>query len=415
MKRKSLLLTLLSVVLFGLTACSSDSESENNLTTDGHKLQFKVDVPEHIKDLYDATLSFTEKNSKRSSTVNVEVDANHTFTTQLKSGLYDFKFVAKAKVDDKENTFTGYLQNEQVNQPANFELTAYAFVDQADFVIEEIFYRGNVYPGTKKTYIGDQYIKITNNSDQTLYADGLAIAESKFTSSLMYTLSPDIREEAVTIQAIYAIPGNGKEHPVKPGESLILTDKAINHIEGFGEEKGNPNSFDLSNADFEWYDETDGATTTDIDNPNVPNLDKIYSYTKTIWILSMQGNRSYFLVRMPKDVSKAKFLAEYKYDYSFRMPNIDRDVKQSEYKVPNSWVVDAVNLAAPDKDSWNIISPTLDAGRTFCGENSKDPASFGTSVRRKVAYTNENGRKVLQDTNNSTDDFEGTVQPSIAQ
>ena len=415
MKKNRLLFPLLSLLLLGFAACSSDKHEQTDLTAGGHELQFQLELPTQVKSLSQAKLSYTEKNSQRSGSLSVDIDEHFRFVSQLKSGLYDFKFEAQAQTEEGSTTYTGYLQNQSIQQASKLQLQVYAFVEQADFVIEELFYRGTTYPGTQKSYIGDQYIKITNNSDEVLYADGLALAESEFTSSMKYnSLNPDIREQAVTIQALYAIPGTGKDHPVKPGESLIIADRAMNHQVGAEGEEGNPNSFDLSQADFEWYDETEGAGISDTDNPLVPNLDKIYSYTRTIWILSMQGNRSYLLVRLPQEVDKQKFLSEYKYEYSYRIPKVDRDLKKSSYQVPNAWVVDAVNLAAPDKDAWNIISPKLDAGRTFCGINSKDPAAFGTVVRRKVAYTNAHGRAVLQDTNNSSDDFEGTLKPSLA-
>ena len=71
---------------------------------------------------------------------------------------------------------------------------------------------------------------------------------------------------------MYAIPGNGKDYPVQPGKSLLICDKAIDHREA------NSNSFDLSNADFEWYDDSD--KNPDIDNPQVTNLDKSIAIQK---------------------------------------------------------------------------------------------------------------------------------------
>ena len=48
--------------------------------------------------------------------------------------------------------------------------TTVAAMKSDDFVIEEIFYTGTETP-EGMPYYGDQYMKITNNSDRTLYAD----------------------------------------------------------------------------------------------------------------------------------------------------------------------------------------------------------------------------------------------------
>ena len=54
-----------------------------------------------------------------------------------------------------------------------------------DFVIAEIFIPGT-YNEAGKQYNGDQYVRIYNNSDKVLYADGLIFMESQFSTTLKY-------------------------------------------------------------------------------------------------------------------------------------------------------------------------------------------------------------------------------------
>ena len=105
-------------------------------------------------------------------------------------------------------------------------------------------------------------------------------------------------------------------------------------------------------------------------------------------------------------VSKEEYLTSYKYDYSYNTSN------RSAYKIPNKWIVDAVNLSQKKDFAWIITSPQLDAGWTYCSENRDDKTRYGLAVRRKVA-PEANGRKYLKDTNNSSDDFEPRVKPSL--
>ena len=82
------------------------------------------------------------------------------------------------------------------------------------------------------------------------------------------------------------------------------------------------------------------------------------------------------------------------------------------YRVPNSWVVDVVNCSVESEYQWNVTSPALDMGWTYCGHVDQDKTRYFKAVRRKVLYLREDGTPVLQDTNNSTADFNAEVTPS---
>ena len=135
-----------------------------------------------------------------------------------------------------------------------------------EFVIEEIYFTGTALPetGSPDKYQGDQYIKIRNNTDEDLYADGmLLILQSSVLSNMEGEIpaAVDFREEYCAGQAFYAIPGSGRDVPVKAGESLIIVNNAQNHLES------NPDSWDATTADFEWYDESSNENFLDTDQP----------------------------------------------------------------------------------------------------------------------------------------------------
>lgn len=410
MKQRQLLPLFLFTLLLAMVGCS-DNDSNTEVTQSGHLVNTKVNLPEEFKQakLYDTKISAFEINSRRTTNYDVELQENNLFIAHLKSGLYNLSFEAKAKLDGKERILKGYLENTTINKDTSIEFNVLPLPTERNFVIEEIFYTGSLYPNSKRGYLGDQYFKITNNSDETLYADGLTIAESGFATNMYQDITPNRMTEEFAVQALYAVPGSGKDHPVLPGESIIICDKAINHKEV------NPNSFDFSNADFEWFDESSNPKIQDTDNPEVPNLDKIYSYTLTIWILNMQGNRAYAILRMGKD--KETFLAENQKEYSFIYDTGDSqiNIKRKAYFVPNEWIIDAVNISTQDEHEWIVTDSSLDASYTYCGNDSNDPNRSGKSVRRKVAYQEADGRRVLQDTNNSKEDFIPTATPSVAE
>ena len=395
----SYVLVFMLFICAGFIACTDDDKvkiTEFTLT---------LTEPEDLNVTSISDLHVTFKNvNPGKQTTNTMTGTTGKIT--LNEGLYNITVEGKMNyiVDEKtvEGQVKGYKESVNlVGTTSADNIKLFLFNSKADFVIEEVYFAGSTTPEGKQ-YLADQYIKIYNNSDSVLYADGLVILESAFKTSQKYDYTPDIMSRAMAVQCVYAIPGNGKDYPVQPGKSLLICDKAIDHREA------NSNSFDLSNADFEWYDDSD--KNPDIDNPQVTNLDKIYSSSLTTWSLHNQGLCAYAIARL--QVNKETFLKDYRYhaDYIFINPmTIDR------YKVPNSWIIDAVNISNKAQYAWNVVDASLDTGFTYCGEVASDKNRYNKSVRRKVLSTTPDGRKILKDTNNSTEDFEAKATPSLKQ
>lgn len=345
---------------------------------------------------------------------NVTTGRVETFTSRndvkLKPGLYDVTYNAVITVvDDKGKTVTRNLQAfaqgvEISAENSTINLNTYVYVPTDDFIISEIFFAGTLRP-TGNQYYGDDYIKIYNNTDHVLYADGLTFLESKFLTTQKYNYRPNVMASAFTVQAIYTIPGSGTDYPVMPGEELILCDTGIDH------RVANENSFDLSNADFEWFDVSTSPSHLDIDSPTMPNLDKWYCYTQSFFLLHNRGFKAWALARIPID--KEEYLAQYMYRYNYEVivEAGTYPMSQQAYKIPNEWIVDAVNCSVESEYAWNVVHSSLDRGYAYCGTMDHDKTRYFHSVRRKMLYL-KNGRPVLKDTNNSSVDFNSQVIPS---
>ena len=333
---------------------------------------------------------------------NVSTGRTTTFSSRqdlkLTVGLYDVTYEAEVLLADSLHHVTAYTQSVEVTaNRQEINLQAFESLVNDDFIISEIFFSGTLQPSGNQ-YYGDDYVKIYNNTDHVLYADGLTLVESQFLTTQKYNYTPDIMDQAMTVQAIYTIPGSGKDHPVQPGEELILADTGIDH------RVANPNSFDLSKADFEWYDVSSQPAHMDIDSPTVPNLDKWYCYTLSFFVLHNRGFRAYALARIPID--KEEYLKNYRYtyDYTIIVEAGTFPMSRTAYKLPNKWIVDAVNCSVAAKYVWNVTTPSLDRGWTYCGTVDKDKTRYFHSVRRKMLYLKD-GKPYLQDTNNSSADF----------
>ena len=275
---------------------------------------------------------------------------------------------------------------------------------EAGMVIEEIFFTSSTFSGTQRPYTDDQYLILTNNSDHLIYADSLAIVESKFQSDMQWELTPNLMKDAITVSWIYLIPGNGTSVPVEAGKSLLIALNAKDHT------AVNSNSFDLSGAQFEFFDVSPNAEFLDEDNPAAANLTKWYSDLWSYTMLNNKGTKSYGLVRMHSDYSSFIQNNYYNYTYVVNAAWGTYESSGNGYYIPNAWVIDWVNLAISNEWAWNVASPSLDSGWTYCAETSSDKSRYGLSVIRK---RDASGR--LVDTNNSTSDFLPRQKPSLAQ
>ena len=274
-------------------------------------------------------------------------------------------------------------------------------VGSKGFVISEIFFTGTTTPQGKQ-YSDDQYIKVGNNSDQTLYLDGYALAESAFLSTNKQDYTPNIMADTTTIDAIYAFPGSGTDYPVAPGEEVLIAVNAINHKEI------NPKSFDLSKAKFEFYDESSNPSFQDSDNPNVDNMVNWYDYSRTYWAMHNRGFKSYLLAK--PEVGKDDYVSNFKYTYTwtFTFGGKSYPMDGDGYKLPNAWIVDAVGLSIASDWEWNVLAPTLDAGWAHCGSVDHDKSRYGLAVIRKKS---DSGK--WMDSNNSTEDFLSDAEASM--
>ncbi len=344
------------------------------------------------------------------------------FTFGSPSGFYDATIEISVPLegsvtdDSAANNATtlslrAYIRGIAITQQAGMQ-TLYAAAspvhgENHDFVFAELSTAGTQTP-QGKNYIGDTYFVLYNNTADTLYADGVVLLESKLKNSQKFeSLTPDFIPDYFGADAIYRIPGSGREHPVAPGGTVLIADNAQDH------RVANSNSYDLSSADFEWYDQSSSATVTDIDNPDVPNMDKVYCYTATIWTPNRQGNTSFALARFPEGLTDSAFLTDYRQDYDYRLITSAGtfDMSNACYIVPNEWILDCVNTCPRTAYQWLVVAADLDAGRSYVGEIGSDPTRFGKCVRRRFLEEDgevvrlPNGRPQLQDWNNSTLDM----------
>ncbi|MBB6275397.1 DUF4876 domain-containing protein [Porphyromonas circumdentaria] len=410
--KKQILFLLAAVGLLAISSCHKEAPLQKSKVTVSVTLQSF----EKSYTLEDSQLTFNEVNTGQKLQFNFP---QGTSQAEVPFGLYNIDAKGKAKYTANGQEVTtpvvGSSKNVTINTATSQISLELVFaevpvVEEGDIrslVISEIFPSGTLTPNGDK-YIGDQYFRIYNNSDKVVYADSLLILESSFNTILVQKIEPKLTETCFPVQAVYMIPGTGKDVAIQPGRYLTICDQANNH------KSINSNSLDLSKADFEWYDETPAnSRVKDVDNPAVPNLEKIYCYTRTIWSLHDRGGSSYAIAKMK--TSKEDYLSNYEADYiwKFDMPDgTVREIEKKTYYIPTEWIIDGVNMSIKTLDKWLVMPTALDRGFTYVSTINMDPERYGKAVVRKIGET-QKGIVQMLDTNNSTNDFTPQAKPSL--
>ena len=408
--KKTVFLSIMMMLSIGLfmTSCSSDDKTPVVPLT-----SLTLEIPSNLENAVLTNASAIVTNVQTQKVVNVANDQflknGNNYQLQLNNleeGTYNVAM--KGHLDFTLNGVAGQkdfeVKSDNVSiseKSSSLKLTVSTFTAQGGFVISEIFFTGTS-TAEGGSYSGDQYIRITNNSDVTLYADSIAVLESAFLTTQKQDYTPDIMSTDFSVQACYMIPGTGKSVPVEPGASLTLAVNAINH------KAEQPNSIDLSGADFEFYDESSNANFTD-PNGTAPDLDKWYCYTATIYQFHSRGFNSMAIAKMK--TTKEDWLQNNVYDakYLFVFGDFSKEMtKKGIYKVPNAWILDGVNLSVESVREWNVLDASIDAGWTYCGKVDRDETRFNKSVIRK-----QDAKGKYIDTNNSTNDFTPEAPASL--
>ncbi len=312
-----------------------------------------------------------------------DVKQASSLSIELEEGIYDLDLSNDQLLSKK--VYTGALNDLAVK---GFEMTCSIVLSEAYFsnswLISEVHYTANE-TDSGFPYLQDGYIELYNNTDRTLYADGLCFSRTYMLTTEDYNIWSSHKGVSVPFY-ILEVPGKGQDYPVKSGGKLLIAVSAINH-----HMVNKASKYDLSQADFEMYSENNMG---DIDNAEVRNMNLFYIETSFTPMMLTPGE-AYFIFRPTGGQTLKEYLA-------------GKAVKEREnngeyvnsFAIPDKDIIDAVQISVSDSEiSQKVLPAYLDAGYTYCRIGAYNFVS-----KRKV-LRKEGGRLILQDTNNSAEDF----------
>lgn len=377
---------LLLVLILALASCS---ESEDQ----SYSVHIQLLPPDGYTALPYEEMEVTLTNKDQGTVYSLHCSSTGQASLDVEPGYYS------ASVHHQTNAgliFSGRIESlallpDQGEAPDIIELPLSQAKTNA-LVIKEIYFGGC--KGYYENYQADQYITLYNNSDQTIYLDGLCVGVVDPGNNLespwmAYTEMKRIPVNDLTWQ----FPGSGKEYPLAPGEETTIATNAVDHTGG---EFQHANSVDLSGVDWGFWD-------VSLERQNI---------TAGVKPMTLLANLNPLLVMYALPVNGPTFMVfslqdspeEYVLDPENREPRPNASNQEKRYlMVPKEWVIDCIECVK-DANSPKRVPNELDNGKCYI---SGDRYSGRSIIRKKTGTTD--GRTVYQDTNNSAEDIEVTT------
>lgn len=373
------LLLLASGALFA-TGCSSSDNDDNGTGGGSGSNKFNLTVTLTAPSGYETSdlpaMSVTAVNADKELTYTEELAAGeNSVTFEVSSGQY--RITATGQYSNTIS-FTGAAQADVfADQSVAIEL---AEVNESPLVFKAIYSTSS--PADSIT---DTYFEIVNNSEKVQYLDGIIVA-----SITPLTTATNPWESVFPLYPVYgvaaAFPGSGTEHPLQPGESIVVANDATDWTARQGA--------DLSNADWEVYIPNVSIPSADVDY-DAPNLTILFNENTQRQLNPGFMKGAFLLAKLPDGITPEAYAGNA--DNYMVEPNTTKT--QRNLMIPSNYLLDAVEIwDATETEQAQLLMSQDDAGKAFVTRFS------GKSIRRKVTKI-ENGRAYYQDTNNSSNDF----------
>lgn len=249
---------------------------------------------------------------------------------------------------------------------------------KSDLVISKVYYSTGK-DNNGRNYTAGVYIELYNNSEAPINLAGYYLGLNESNSTAPTALLAQL-ESNQYMKQVYSFPS----HTLAPGTTAVIANVAIDHSTLASAES------DLSRADFEVLDPNGRIA----DQTHVTNLTQVFSNLKNNMNLSLSGPTGIALFRTSEDPST--------------WAQVDRDglnVQATKFlTVPNHSIVDAVEIL-----SYRSSSSSVDATQKRYPAFIDAGYAFVQTTRAHIAiarkYSQSGGRIILQDTNNSSNDF----------
>lgn len=294
-------------------------------------------------------------------------------------------------------TVSGSLNAQLIKEDQTVKLPTMLSIDR-DILIGKIFYAGSK-DLNNRTYMAGKYVELYNQSNDSVDVSGLYIGLVEAGSDQAYTLEnlhEVYADSVILLKQVFRIPVDAPFW-VKPGGTVLMVNSAIDHTPNDTLEN------DLREADFEAKDLSGRMQ----NNPVTPALDLVFTMNAGISYMNLvqSGPCGVVIFRTDDDVTAWGMTYPY-----------GKTAGSQWLLCPKRCIIDGVECLhltnktpAIDVSTKRLLTD-IDAGYTYVNAIS---GWNGEAVYRKTLKRTADGRAILVDTNNSSNDFHTstTIKP----
>jgi hypothetical protein len=294
-------------------------------------------------------------------------------------------------------TVSGSQNSLLIKEEQTITLSTQLSINQ-DIIIGKIYYAGSK-DNNNRNYMAGRFIEIYNQSNKEIDVAGFYIGLVEAESTQAYTLQnlhDAYADSVVLLKQIFRIPAT-TSHKVAAGGSVLIVNSAIDHTAN-----NTSMEYDLSGADFEAKDYSSNPVQN---NPATPALELIYTMYPSISNMNLVQSGPCGVVIFRTDEDPASLPTTYPYGKT----------SGNQWKLlPKRMILDAVEVLSNKNTGVDVATKRLyddlDAGYTYINSTS---GRNGEVVYRKTSKKTADGRIILTDTNNSSNDFKvsTTIKP----
>lgn len=371
-----------------MTSCSSDDDSVSALS-----ITVQVVAPDNATklDLSGKTVTISGENRTYTGTtdnsgkavIDDVIPGLYTVSTSWNITSDEYMAATGETVQNSTYIVSSSAASQTLSQNTTVNLNV-AMSLKLSMLISKVYYSG-CKDANNKNYMAGRFIELYNNGDEAVNIAGMYIGLTESESTPAYVIANQVG--TIYLKQIFQIPAD-KDFVVEPGKNVVIVNSAIDHT------ATGSDIYNLLTADFEAKD-SQGKTTN---NPDVPALKLIYSsYDKISQLNLLQsGPTGVVIFNTSEDV------AAWKTVYA------DGKEKGNMYKaVPSKTIIDGVDILAYKSGTGIDVATKrlydyIDAG--YLNVNALTSYT-GVVAYRKVQSKADDGRAILKDTNNSTEDW----------
>lgn len=371
--------------------------------SDIRKVNVKLVWPEGYESYVEEGVNVSVQNILNGSASEALTDGGGNATLSLPDGMY----LVSATEKKGSRIFNGTIDKILVSGDTDIDLPL-DVSEGGTIVIKEIYVGGCSMAPKEGTYQADKYVILHNNSDRTVHLDSLCLGTASpynSTASNPWT-SYDAggRTFVPVIQAVWQVGGDGTTFPLAPGQdAVICINGAIDHTVNV------PLSVNLNNPDyFVCYNNSS------FPNPAYhPAPGDLIRKERILNLVIKTGIANAYTVSISSPVIVV-FKARGTTIQEFVAPSGSSSGSENVIQIPGStndyvvtvpvdWIIDGVEVFdGRSSSNTKRLMATVDAGTVFQSDVFKGHSLFRKTDEEASALA---GYEVLQDTNNSTNDF----------